>query len=180
MVIAQELAEACAAAMYANDTASRSLGITVHNVVPGGAEARMTVTAAMLNGHAIGHGGYVFLLADTAFAFACNTYGRVTVAAGADVSFLEAARAGDELTATAVERSRRGRSGLYDVTVRRADGVVLAEFRGRSRTLEAPISFPEPPRKPAAPASGRRHAPAPAGRTAPPTAEPSPTPPPAR
>ncbi|WP_433066843.1 hydroxyphenylacetyl-CoA thioesterase PaaI [Dactylosporangium sp. CS-033363] len=125
--------------MYANDTASQALGISIHDVVPGRAEARMTVTAAMLNGHAIGHGGYVFLLADTAFAFACNTYGRVTVAAGADVSFLEAARAGDELSATAVERSRRGRSGLYDVTVRRSDGVVLAEFRGRSRTLEAPI-----------------------------------------
>ncbi|WP_432975187.1 hydroxyphenylacetyl-CoA thioesterase PaaI [Dactylosporangium sp. CA-233914] len=136
---AQDLAEACAEAMYAADTASRSLGITISHVSPGRATATMTVTAQMLNGHAIGHGGYVFLLADTAFAFACNTYGRVTVAAGADVTFLEPARAGDTLTATAVERSRRGRSGLYDVTVTRADGVVLAEFRGRSRSLDTPI-----------------------------------------
>ncbi|MFI5911082.1 hydroxyphenylacetyl-CoA thioesterase PaaI [Dactylosporangium sp. NPDC051541] len=126
--------------MYATDTASQSLGITISAVAPGRATATMTVTAAMLNGHAIGHGGYVFLLADTAFAFACNTYDRVTVAAGADVSFLEPARAGDELTATAVERSRRGRSGLYDVTVHRtADATVLAEFRGRSRSSDRPI-----------------------------------------
>ncbi|GAA3295113.1 hydroxyphenylacetyl-CoA thioesterase PaaI [Dactylosporangium vinaceum] len=135
----QELAEACASRLYAGDTATQSLGITIDGVAPGRASATMTVTAAMLNGHAIGHGGYVFLLADTAFAFACNTYDRVTVAAGADVSFLEPARAGDELTATAVERSRRGRSGLYDVTVRRRDDTVLAEFRGRSRSSERPI-----------------------------------------
>lgn len=134
-----ELAEACAAKLYAEDTASRALGITIDGVGPGRATARMTVTAGMLNGHAIGHGGYVFLLADTAFAFACNTYGEVTVAAGADVEFLEPARPGDELTAEAVERTRRGRSGLYDVTVRRADGTVLAEFRGRSRTNGRPI-----------------------------------------
>jgi acyl-CoA thioesterase len=138
-VTPEDRAEACAAAMYAADTASRSLGIAISAVSPGRATATMTVTPAMLNGHAIGHGGYVFLLADTAFAFACNTYDRVTVAAGADVTFLEPARAGDELTATAVERTRRGRSGLYDVTVTRTDGTVLAEFRGRSRTLDAPI-----------------------------------------
>ncbi|MFG2041472.1 hydroxyphenylacetyl-CoA thioesterase PaaI [Dactylosporangium sp. NPDC048998] len=138
----QELAEACAAKLYAEDTASRSLGIGIDGVGPGRATATMTVTERMLNGHAIGHGGYVFLLADTAFAFACNTYGRVTVAAGADVTFLEPVRDGDELTATAVERTRRGRSGLYDVTVRRADGTVLAEFRGRSRTLDASILNP--------------------------------------
>ncbi|GAA2349514.1 hydroxyphenylacetyl-CoA thioesterase PaaI [Dactylosporangium salmoneum] len=135
----QDLAEACAAKLYAEDTASRGLGIGIAGVGPGRAVATMTVTGAMLNGHAIGHGGFVFLLADTAFAFACNTYDRVTVAAGADVTFLEPVRAGDVLTATAVERSRRGRSGLYDVTVTRADGTVLAEFRGRSRSLDTPI-----------------------------------------
>ncbi|WP_432837281.1 hydroxyphenylacetyl-CoA thioesterase PaaI [Dactylosporangium sp. CA-092794] len=138
----QDLATACADRLYATDTASRALGITITAVGPGTATARMTVTAAMLNGHAIGHGGYVFLLADTAFAFACNTYDRVTVAAGADVTFLEPARAGDELTATAVERTRRARSGLYDVTVRRTDGTILAEFRGRSRSLDTPILSP--------------------------------------
>ena len=138
----QELAEACAAALFATDTASRSLAIEIGGVGPGRATATMTVTPGMLNGHAIGHGGYVFLLADTAFAFACNTYDRVTVAAGADVSFLEPARAGDTLTAAAVERHRRGRSGLYDVTVTRADGTVLAEFRGRSRSSQTPILPP--------------------------------------
>jgi acyl-CoA thioesterase len=134
-----ELARACAATMYAGDTASQSLGITIDDVGPGHATAHMTVTPAMLNGHAIGHGGYVFLLADTAFAFACNTYGQRTVAAGCDIDFLDAARPGDALTAVAVERHRRGRSGLYDVTVRRADGTILAEFRGRSRTLSGAI-----------------------------------------
>lgn len=130
----QELAEACAARMYAEDTASRSLGITVGGVGPGRATATMTVTPAMLNGHAIGHGGYVFLLADTAFAFACNTYSDVVVAARCDIAFLRPVRAGEQLTAVASERSRVGRSGVYDVTVRTGADVV-AEFRGSSRAL---------------------------------------------
>ncbi|GAA2612137.1 hydroxyphenylacetyl-CoA thioesterase PaaI [Dactylosporangium fulvum] len=130
-----ELARACADAMYAEDIASRSLGITIEGVGPGRATARMTVRDDMLNGHAIGHGGFVFLLADTAFAFACNTYDERTVAAGCDIEFLSPARSGDVLTATAVERIRRGRSGLYDVTVRRPDGEVVAELRGRSRAI---------------------------------------------
>jgi phenylacetic acid degradation protein PaaD len=92
------------------------------------------VTPQMLNGHSICHGGYVFLLADTAFACACNSEGPVTVAAGADVTFIAPAREGDVLVASAQERARYGRSGIYDVTVRRGDDVV-AEFRGRSRTL---------------------------------------------
>ncbi|UWZ40612.1 hydroxyphenylacetyl-CoA thioesterase PaaI [Dactylosporangium roseum] len=121
--------------MFADDVASRSLGITVEDVGPGRATARMTVRDDMLNGHAIGHGGFVFLLADTAFAFACNTYDERTVAAGCDIEFLSPVRSGDVLTATAVERIRRGRGGLYDVTVRRPDGEVVAEFRGRSRTV---------------------------------------------
>ncbi|UWP87603.1 hydroxyphenylacetyl-CoA thioesterase PaaI [Dactylosporangium fulvum] len=121
--------------MYAEDIASRSLGITIEGVGPGRATARMTVRDDMLNGHAIGHGGFVFLLADTAFAFACNTYDERTVAAGCDIEFLSPARSGDVLTATAVERIRRGRSGLYDVTVRRPDGEVVAELRGRSRAI---------------------------------------------
>jgi acyl-CoA thioesterase len=130
----QEQAERQAAAMYAADLASQSLGIQVRDVGPGRATAVMTVTAAMVNGHGICHGGYVFLLADTAFAFACNTHGPAVVAAGADVTFLAPVRAGDELVAEGVERVVRGRSGLYDVTVRRA-GEVVAEFRGRSRAL---------------------------------------------
>jgi acyl-CoA thioesterase len=134
-VDAAETARRCAEAMYADDVASRNLGIEISGVEPGRAAATMTVRGDMVNGHDICHGGIVFTLADTAFAFACNTYDDRTVAAGADVSFLEPVVAGERLTATAVERSRRGRSGLYDVTVTRADGTVVAEFRGRSRSL---------------------------------------------
>jgi len=123
-------------AMYAADAASRGLGITLDGVGPGRATATMRVTATMLNGHGTCHGGYLFLLADTAFAFACNTYGPAVVAAGADVSFLAPAHEGEVLVAEAVERVLRGRSGLYDVTVRRGDEVV-AEFRGRSRVVGA-------------------------------------------
>ena len=130
----QDRAEQQAAAMYAADLASQSLGIRIHDVGPGRATATMLVTDAMVNGHGICHGGYVFLLADTAFAFACNTRGPAVVAAGADVSFLAPVRAGEELVAEAAERVVRGRSGLYDVTVRCGD-LVVAEFRGRSRAL---------------------------------------------
>jgi acyl-CoA thioesterase len=125
--------------MYAADLASQRLGIDISEVAPGCATASMAVREDMVNGHGICHGGYVFTLADTAFAFACNTYDDRTVAAGADVSFLEPVAAGDRLTARATERSRRGRSGLYDVTVSRADGTVVAEFRGRSRSLGRPL-----------------------------------------
>ena len=104
----------------------------------------MRVTAAQVNGHGICHGGYLFLLADTAFAFACNTHGLPTVAAGADVTFLAPVREGDELVAEAVERALRGRSGLYDVTVRR-DGEVVVEFRGRSRSLPPAAAPPGAP-----------------------------------
>jgi acyl-CoA thioesterase len=131
----QTLAERSAAAMYEADLASRHLGIQIDQIAPGRATARMQVRDTMLNGHAICHGGYVFLLADTAFAFACNTYGPTTVAAACDVVFLGPAHLGDELIAEATERHRYGRSGIYDVTVRRPDTTVIAEFRGHSRTL---------------------------------------------
>jgi acyl-CoA thioesterase len=132
----QQLAAACAEAMYAADEASRRLGITIDGVAPGRATATMRVTDAMVNGHGICHGGYVFLLADTAFAFACNTYDAVTLAAGCDVVFVSPARLGDQLVAEATERVRFGRSGVYDVTVSGQDGSTLAEFRGLSRTVE--------------------------------------------
>jgi acyl-CoA thioesterase len=131
----QALAERAAAAMYDADLASRHLGIQIDQVAPGQATALMQVRDTMLNGHAICHGGYVFLLADTAFAFACNTYGPTTVAAACDVVFLGPAHLGDELIAEATERHRFGRSGIYDVTVRLPDTSVIAEFRGQSRTL---------------------------------------------
>jgi acyl-CoA thioesterase len=134
-----DLAQRCADVMYAADTASQHLGITVHDVAPGHAMVQMQVSDQMLNGHGICHGGYVFTLADTAFAFACNTYNDVTVAAGADISFLEPVAAATSLTATAHETHRRGRSGLYDVSVRTGEGTVVAEFRGRSRSLGRPL-----------------------------------------
>ena len=120
--------------MLDDDLASRTLGITLIAAGPGHATVRMTVTETMVNGHGLAHGGYVFLLADTAFACACNSHGPVTVAAGADVTFVASAHLGDELTARAEERLVYGRSGIYDVTVTRGDDVI-AEFRGRSRTL---------------------------------------------
>jgi acyl-CoA thioesterase len=125
--------------MFADDTASRSLGIELVAAEEGTAVARMRVTEAMVNGHDIAHGGYVFLLADTAFACACNSYGPVTVAAGAEISFVASARLGDLLVATASERTRYGRNGIYDVTVHRETAAgrdVVAEFRGRSRVIE--------------------------------------------
>jgi acyl-CoA thioesterase len=99
----------------------------------GRAVVRMPVTAAMINGHSVAHGGYLFLLADSAFACACNSHGPVTLAAGADITFVAPVRLGDVLEAHATERVRYGRSGVYDVTVYRGDEIV-AEFRGRSRT----------------------------------------------
>ncbi|MGI8666830.1 MAG: hydroxyphenylacetyl-CoA thioesterase PaaI [Jatrophihabitans sp.] len=139
---AQLLAQRCMRAMLAADAASAALGIRALSVGPGRAELSMPVTAAMLNGHQIGHGGIIFSLADTAFAVACNSYNRNTVAAGCDIDFVEPVRAGDELRAVALERYRRGRTGLYDVTVRRADGAVVAEMRGRSREIAGTLLDP--------------------------------------
>jgi phenylacetic acid degradation protein PaaD len=125
------------AAMMAADRASAALGIEVVQSGPGWARTRMTVRADMVNGHDITHGGFIFTLADTAFACACNSWGPVTVAAGAEISFLAPARLGDVLEAAAQVRTRHGRSGIYDVTVRRGDDVI-AEFRGRSTELRRP------------------------------------------
>lgn len=131
----QAIAQQSAARMYEADLASRHLGITIDQVAPGQATARMQVRDTMLNGHNICHGGYVFLLADTAFAFACNTYGPTTVASACNIAFLAPAHLDDELIATATERHHAGRSGIYDVTIRLPDTTVIAEFRGHSRTL---------------------------------------------
>jgi acyl-CoA thioesterase len=119
-----------AEAMFAADEASRGLGVELLEHGAGTAVLRMTVTA---------HGGYVFLLADSAFACACNSHGPMTVAAGADITFVAPAYEGDVLVARAEERTRYGRSGLYDVTVLRGDEVI-AEFRGRSRSLRSTTS----------------------------------------
>jgi acyl-CoA thioesterase len=136
----QELARRSADAMWDGDAASQMLGMRVVSVGPGTATVSMTVRADMINGWELCHGGLIASLADSAFAFACNTHGTVTVASGFDVSFLESARLGDDLVAVATERALRGRSGVYDVTVTRApDATVIAEFRGRSRSNGRPI-----------------------------------------
>lgn len=131
-----------AAAMFAADEASRGLGAELVEQGEGTAVLRMTVTPGMVNGHGTAHGGYVFLLADSAFACACNSHGPVTVAAGADITFVAPAYEGDVLLARAEERARFGRSGLYDVTVLRGDEVI-AEFRGRSRSLRSASTTPK-------------------------------------
>jgi phenylacetic acid degradation protein PaaD len=120
--------------MLADDAASRALGIQVRDVTAGAATAIMTIRADMVNGHGITHGAFVFAIADTAFACACNSHGPLTVAAAVDIIFVAPSHAGDMLEARAVERTRFGRSGIYDVTVRRGDDVI-AEFRGTSRTV---------------------------------------------
>ena len=124
--------------MWTDDPASRALGMQLLELAPGSAVVSMTVRADMVNGHGLAHGGLVAALADSAFALACNSRGVPTVASGFDVTFLAPAHDGALLVATAEERSLRGRSGIYDVTVRRGeapDGTVIAEFRGRSRYL---------------------------------------------
>jgi acyl-CoA thioesterase len=138
---AEETARRAAGAMWASDRASRSLGMELVDVGPGRATVRMTVREDMVNGHAIGHGGLTFTLADSAFAFACNSYNRSTVAAACDIRFLAPTRLGDVLVAEAVERSRVGRDGVYEVTVRSGDTVV-AEFTGRSKEIRGTL-FPE-------------------------------------
>jgi acyl-CoA thioesterase len=125
-----------AAAIFEADKASRNIGMRLLAAGDGTATAQLTIDSAMLNGHGIAHGGYVFMLADTAFACACNSRGQATVAAGADITFIAPAREGDVLVATAEERISYRRSGIYDVTVRRGDEVVAA-FRGRSRAIGA-------------------------------------------
>jgi len=134
-----DVARRCAAAMFANDKASQDLGISVTVEQAGCAEAVFEVRDNMLNGHDVCHGGFIFTLADTAFAFACNSYDRLTLAAGASIEFLRPARAGERLRAVATECHRGGRSGLYDVVVSNQDGENVALFRGRSHATSQTI-----------------------------------------
>ncbi|MFI2557269.1 hydroxyphenylacetyl-CoA thioesterase PaaI [Nocardia farcinica] len=135
MTTVDESATAHARQMFADDLASRALGIEIVALSPGHATATMTVSDRMVNGHGITHGGYVFLLADTTFALACNSHSRSAVAARADIRYLRPTRAGELLTATAVERAVFGRNGIYDVTVTDSAGRTVAEFRGDSRVI---------------------------------------------
>ena len=135
------LARACAEAMWAEDRASAGLGMRLEHVAPGQAIMTMTITEAMVNGHGICHGGFIFALADSAFAFACNSHGERAVARHAAIDFLHPARLGETLRAEAIARARSGRSGIYDVRVTDADGGLIAEFRGHSRLAGGPF-FP--------------------------------------
>lgn len=128
-------AETAARALFANDRASQGLGIALLAVEPGIARVTMQVRPDMANGHGICHGGLIFTLADSAFAFACNSHGPATVAAAVAIDFLAPAKIGDVLMAEARERWLGGRSGLYDLAVTRADGTVIAHARGRSHRL---------------------------------------------
>lgn len=132
----QQIAEASRDAMWKDDRASQGLGMTITAVGPGTATVTMTVRPDMLNGFDICHGGLVATLADTAFAFACNAYNELTVAAGFDVNLVAAARGGDVLTARATEVSRTGRTGVYDIAVTNQRGEAVAAFRGRSFTMK--------------------------------------------
>ena len=129
-----ELARACAEAMWKEDDASRGLGMEIVDVRSGEATLTMTVEPHMVNGQRIAHGGFIFLLADSAFAFACNSHNQRAVAAQCDIAFIRPGKLGDKLVATAREISRGGRSGIYDVRVT-VDDTVVAEFRGHSRTI---------------------------------------------
>ena len=136
---AQRQAERAAAALFARDRASQALGMRITGVRPGWARVAMLVRADMVNGHDVCHGGIVFALGDSAFAFACNSYNDSTVAAAATIDFLAAARAGDELTAEASELWRTRRNGLYEIVVSNQRGERIALFRGRSYRIDGQV-----------------------------------------
>jgi acyl-CoA thioesterase len=141
-----DLARACADAMWKEDDASQRLGMEILEVKAGDAVLAMTIQPHMVNGHGIAHGGFIFLLADSAFAFACNSRNERTVAAQCNISFIRPVKLGDRLVATAREISKTGRSGIYDVRVT-VDDTAVAELRGHSRTIGgAWVPGPRPPR----------------------------------
>ena len=136
---AAKLARACADAMWAQDATSRDARMQLISVEPGEASLAMAVTETMVNWHDTCHGGYIYLLADTALGYASNSRNRRIVAQHCSISYLNPAQGGDRLTAHATERQRAGRSGIYDVVVKRADGTVIAEFRGHARAIEGTL-----------------------------------------
>jgi len=143
----QTLAQATAQHMYAQDNATQGLGITLVEIHPGHARMQMTVRSDMLNGHGMCHGGFIFTLADSSFAFACNSYNVQTVAAGCSIEFLAPAFEGEVLTASAAEQSKSGKTGIYDVVVTNADGKKIALMRGKSHQLKGEV-IPTQPGKP--------------------------------
>jgi len=137
---AQALAELAARTMFERDPASQALGMVLDDIRPGYARMTMTVRADMLNGHATCHGGYIFMLADSAFAFACNSHNLSTVGAGCTIDYLAPGRAGDVLVAEATEQALQGKTGVYDVTVKTADGRTIALFRGKSHRISGTVA----------------------------------------
>ena len=135
----QEVAEACAAVFLEDDKAAAGLGIALQRIAPGEAEMTMAVRPEMVNGHGICHGGFIFALADTAFAYACNSFNRRAVAQTNTITYLRPAKLGDTLRASAVQTAQAGRSGITDVTVTDQDGHLIAVFRGQSRLIEGHI-----------------------------------------
>ncbi len=135
-LLPQEIAEKSAEAMLANDAATKHLGMEILSIAPGQATITMTVEKTMTNGHDTCHGGFIFTLADSAFAFACNSYNQNAVAQHCSVSYLAPGFEGDVLTATAKENVVSGRSGIYDIRVENQKGQHIAEFRGHSRTIK--------------------------------------------
>ncbi len=136
---AQILADATAAAMWSRDRAAQALGMRIVSVKPGSATLTMPVRADMVNGHHICHGGMIFTLADTAFAYACNSYNKNTVASACNIDFLAPAKEGETLEAQAIEQSQSGRTGVYDVTVRTSGGKTIALFRGKSYRIQGEV-----------------------------------------
>ena len=136
---AQALADATAEAMYSRDRAAQALGIKIVRVQPGASLLTMLVRSDMVNGHHICHGGMIFSLADTAFAYACNSYNKNTVASACHIDFLAPAKEGDTLEAEAVEQSAAGRTGVYDITVRNNHGKTIALFRGKSYRINGEV-----------------------------------------
>jgi acyl-CoA thioesterase len=143
--VGDELAARVAAAMWAEDTASAGLGMRLVDVGEGTARVELTVRDDMVNGHGIAHGGFVFSLADSAFAFACNSRNQLTVASGLSVDFLAPVHRGEVLTADAVEVARTGRTGVYDIVVTNRAGVRVALVRGRSARLGERTVIPATP-----------------------------------
>ena len=135
----QALAEATAQAMWSRDRAAQALGIKIVRVQPGASLLTMTVRSDMVNGHHICHGGMIFSLADTAFAYACNSYNKNTVASACHIDFLAPAKEGETLEAEAVEQSAAGRTGVYDITVRNNHGKTIALFRGKSYRINGEV-----------------------------------------
>ncbi|PLX33733.1 MAG: phenylacetic acid degradation protein PaaD [Hyphomicrobiales bacterium] len=133
---ARQIAEACQSLMWADDAMARELGMELTHGGPGEADIAMTITDAMTNPHGTAHGGYIFTLADTAFAYACNSYDNKVVASHCSITYIAPARVGVRLTASAREHVRFGRSGIYDVSVRDEAGELIAEFRGHSRNVK--------------------------------------------